>query len=254
MAVDDPVVARAKIRDDFMRRLFAVAISVGVGFAMSRMEWVRLGQAPLPDEWKQILILLTALIATVSSWDGYLMSIQSKPLNGTSRFAIDILLVLIYLFMLLTSSHSNFFLPILCAIFILYTVWDFLTVREHYGKYRLDDTTPRKAFISEALYVYAGGILGDKNVSKGPIITMCWTLFILGMTAITRMTPLYNTYAACILTMAGLLLYRKDKMTTGGWHDRGFSMGIRLILIAALLAGAAATPLAIRAFECAFQS
>jgi hypothetical protein len=81
---------RAQIRDDFIRRLFAVAISVGFAATLIKMKWVENGSWPAYHEWEQLAILATGLVATVLSWDGYLASIEAKPLNGYGSFAIDI--------------------------------------------------------------------------------------------------------------------------------------------------------------------
>jgi hypothetical protein len=93
----DPGLVRAKIRDDLIRRLFAVAISVGAATTLSRMGWVEHGRWPCLAEWQQLSILTAALMATVLSWDGYLYSINERPLRNFGRFAIDILLVFIYI-------------------------------------------------------------------------------------------------------------------------------------------------------------
>lgn len=55
---------RAEIREDFAKRLFAVAISVGFATTIARMEWIKLGEFPTAAEFDQILILITGLIAT----------------------------------------------------------------------------------------------------------------------------------------------------------------------------------------------
>src|SRR5260370_12000465 len=104
---------RAKIRDDLIRRLFAVAISIGFAATLIKMGWVEKGSVPTLPEWEQLCILLTGLIATVLSWDGYLASIAAKPLIGFWRFAIDIMLVFIYMFFLISSAKPCFWLPLL---------------------------------------------------------------------------------------------------------------------------------------------
>jgi hypothetical protein len=44
---------------------------------------------------------------------------QEQPLNDYARFAIDILLVFIYMFFLISSKRPEFWLPILAVVFFL---------------------------------------------------------------------------------------------------------------------------------------
>jgi hypothetical protein len=99
-----------EIRGDFIRRLSAIAISVGFGAALARMKWLTAGTIPSFGEWSQIEILVVAMTATVLSWDGYLMSIHDKPLLGTWRFLIDVTLVFTYMILMMTSQHANFWM------------------------------------------------------------------------------------------------------------------------------------------------
>src|SRR5690348_9899510 len=127
--------ARASIRGDFLRRLFAVAISVGFATTLVRMPWVQSFSAPTSDEWKQLVVLCVGLFATVASWDGYLLSITKKPLRSVGRYGIDILLVFIYMLFLILSGHHRVWPWLLAVIFALYTIWDALSVREHVSYY-----------------------------------------------------------------------------------------------------------------------
>lgn len=124
-----------QIRGDLIRRLFAVAISVGAASTLARMRWVNGGCPPDLREWQQLSILAAATVATVLSWDGYLVSIEDRPLKGVGQFAIDIFLVFIYMFLLMTSYHRTWWLFIHALTFGLYVIWDFLTVSEHTDYY-----------------------------------------------------------------------------------------------------------------------
>src|SRR5258705_6031783 len=97
----------AEYRLDLVRRLFAVAISLGIGAAIVRADWITQGRVPEGQEVEQIAIVLLALFATVLSWDGYLMSVSKKPLHDWPRFAIDVFLVFTYMFLIVTSNKSN---------------------------------------------------------------------------------------------------------------------------------------------------
>lgn len=116
-AAEDVRQARADARADLVRRLFAVAISIGFGATLAPMNWVQNGRLPGPDEFDQTLALLTALLATVLSWDGHLLSMRSTPLFDFWRFLINIALAFIYMFLLMASVHPGCVLWTLAIIF-----------------------------------------------------------------------------------------------------------------------------------------
>ena len=132
---DDPRRARAEARADLIRRLFAVAISVGFAATLARMNWVQNGTLPNAAEANQTLILATALLAAILGWDGHLLAMTDKPLFGFCRFLINLALVFIYMFLLMASAHPECLLWTLAVIFILYVVWDVLTMRERISSY-----------------------------------------------------------------------------------------------------------------------
>ena len=132
---DDAQRARAEARADLIRRLFAVAISVGFAATLARMTWVQNGTLPNPAELNQTLILGTALLAAILGWDGHLVAMSEKPLFGFWRFLINLALVFIYMFLLMASAHPECMLWTLAVIFALYVAWDVLTMREQIARY-----------------------------------------------------------------------------------------------------------------------
>jgi hypothetical protein len=134
-AAEDVRQARADARADLVRRLFAVAISIGFAATLARMQWVQNGRLPEPDEFNQTLALLTALLATVLSWDGHLLSMRYTPLFDFWRFLINIALAFIYMFLLMASVHPGCVLWTLAIIFFLHVVFDVLTIREDVASY-----------------------------------------------------------------------------------------------------------------------
>jgi hypothetical protein len=236
---------RAKIRDDFIRRLFAVAVSVGFATTLIKMRWVESGSFPTIPEREQLAILLTGLIATVLSWDGYLASIADKPLNGYWRFAIDIVLVFIYMFFLISSPRPSFWLPILAIIFGLYVLWDALTVREHMRHYDVslipaESGDEYRAKASDVARVYLRGFLNKADTNRGPIITLSWAIFFVILMFLNLKSAPYQVFVTCGIAIIALILYRCDKMVVSGVSTvRGYAMLYRSILIATLLAFAA---------------
>jgi hypothetical protein len=232
---------RAEIRKDFIRRLFAVAISVGFATTLVRMDWVEKGDLPAGAEIDQLFILFLGLIVTVLSWDGYLASIEKKPLNGDGRFWIDIALVFIYMFLLISSKQSDFWLFTLVVIYVLYAAWDFLTVREHMVSYNKElvpsaATSDDRAPLRQILRVYADGFKDRTGIDRGPISTFSWALFFIFLWLIHRSLPTVGTIGTCLFAISGLALYRYDKRKTlKGQTVRGFSMPQRAILVVVIL-------------------
>jgi len=235
-----PEDVRAKIRDDLIRRLFAVAISVGAATTLAQMKWIDVpGRWPCMPEWQQLFILVAALTATVLSWDGYLFSIAERPLRDFRRFAIDILLVFIYMFLLMTSKLLVWWLFIHALIFTLYAIWDLLTVHDWKPKYYYGiPEGPRQTIKG----VYIGGLKDSPDVSRGPIITIVWglyfwALFILNDRALNWLNlPGLRAHivGTTFFVVLGLYLYRQDKAPPR------YTMCKRLGWIAALLLGSAA--------------
>src|SRR5579871_5200059 len=140
--------SKAEIRSDLVGRLFAVGVSVGFATAITRMNWVRTGEFPTTAELDQILILAGGLIASLLSWDRYLAAMETAPPTNFWRYAIDVCLVFIYMFLLITSNNPGFFLPILTIIFCLYVVRDLLIVQQLVGGYKIDlSTLDRKSVV-----------------------------------------------------------------------------------------------------------
>jgi hypothetical protein len=89
----------SKDRIDFVKRLFAVTVSVGFAGQLSHI----IASAPHPTEhhldvwplfvssWRPSLLLLSSVCAVVASWDGYLAAVDAYKLNDAPRFYIDLL-------------------------------------------------------------------------------------------------------------------------------------------------------------------
>ncbi|MPZ39106.1 MAG: hypothetical protein GEU95_13810 [Rhizobiales bacterium] len=230
---------RAKIRDDLIRRLFAVAISVGAATTIAQMNWVQSGRWPCMAEWQQQLILVAAMTATVLSWDGYLFSIADRPLRIFWRFAIDILLVFIYMVLLMTSKLLVWWLFIHALIFTLYAIWDFLTVYDWLPKYYY--RTPEGT--SQTIRgVYIGGLRNSPDVSRGPIITIVWGLYFWALYFLNDWMPYWfnvsglrdRIIGTTLFVVLGLYFYRSDKI-------KRYSMCRRLGWVAVLLGAYAAS-------------
>lgn len=211
---------KAEIRADFMKRWFAIALSVGFATALSRMPWIEKGliaKPELPIDYEQInqaLRLMAATAATLLSWEGYLNSIRTKPLTDGIRFYIDVLLVTIYLVLLLTSASQHFWIWLHFSTFVIYIFWDFVSIGVHRHAYIISGDV--KDFSRRSIYKYT--ILGNAHVRHGPLVTLIWPIYLLTIavcyqtifTVAERGTlPVTALYFS--LVVLGLLGYRGDK-------------------------------------------
>lgn len=231
----------AEFRLDLVRRLFAVAISLGVGTAIVRADWVTHGRWPHGQEVEQIAIVLLALYATVLSWDGYLMSVTRKPLNDWPRFAIDVFLVFTYMFLLVTSNNSNFWLPIVCVMYALYVLWDGLSILQFPTLFDASAESKNRARVSTAVRVFTLAVVDHAGIDRGPLISLVWAIYFLLVLAMTWKFPAFNFYAAIALAAAGMTVYRTDKAKRRN-GVRGFTRFERgaafiLLLLSAVLTG-----------------
>ena len=134
MDVEKQREAERNDRVDFVKRLFAVAISVGFATQVSRIiqEQQTSHRALLSvasDHRVGLILLLASLFIVVGSWEGYLASIRGKPLDDTIRFYIDIAIVFEYLLLMLCSELPQEWFAIHFLIFGTYLIWDIFARR-----------------------------------------------------------------------------------------------------------------------------
>jgi hypothetical protein len=196
--------ARAEARADLLRRLFAVAVSVGFAATLARMGWVQNGALPGPAELNQTLILATALLAAVLGWESHLLAMTEKPLFGIWRFLINLVLVFIYMFLLMASAHPECVLWTLAVIFILYVVCDVLTVREQVANTAVLDGVPGATAV-QIWSMYANGFTGRAKVSSGPAITLAWAGYFVLLAVIANGRAYAHLRTTCIFALIGLV-------------------------------------------------
>lgn len=228
---------KEEIREDFMKRWFAIAISVGFATALASMPWLK---DEVPFDWtqgQQLIRLAVAMLATLLSWEGYLLSIQSKPLTEGWRFAIDVFLVLLYLLLLLTSKFSFLWLWLHASAFIFYCIWDWLSIRGHRLAYVIAppiDGAP----LPSVWDVYRGSLADDPNIYRGPAITLMWPIYFwsLPISYEYSLLPSFKgTPAATILyglfVLIGLYGYRLDKGQRFNFPARLLALSVSALVI-----------------------
>jgi hypothetical protein len=170
-----PLTRRAKAieRADFIKRFFAVAVSVGFASKIVRFDFLSAGQFPSYDELHQLLLLIFAMGVIVGSWEFYFPTIANLPLIDWQRFAVDMIIVSLYMILLSSNQHVGVFFLCLTAIMLLYVVWDTLSMRAYPAHYNIDRFTPRNV-----VKVYAVGIASPEG-RRGhgrlePFISLWW--------------------------------------------------------------------------------
>lgn len=229
---------RAADRLDLVRRLFGVAISVGVSSAIINADWVDERRMPnAGSDLEQIIIVCLALFATVLSWDGYLMSVKTKHLNDW-RFTIDVALVFTYMFLIVTSDTSSFWLPIIVVIYLLYVLWDGLTVLQYPEMYDRPGQDTLRPLLPTLWRVYWRGLFGRTDVDRGPAISLSWA-FYFGALLVIKLYANLGEFSSLAFAFVGLFFYRYEKRRKVD-DVRGLPTLLRMTLIAMLLFGAAA--------------
>jgi hypothetical protein len=233
--------ARADARADLVRRMFAVAISVGFAATLAKMNWVQNGALPGPAELNQTLILATALLAAVLGWESHLAAMMEKPLFGFWRFLVNLVLVFIYMFLLMASAHPECVLWTLAVIFVLYVVCDVLSMREQIAGYDPALAGVARATAAQIGNIYAGAFAGRPQVSPGPAITLAWTFYFVLLAIAGNGRAYAHIRATCVFALIGLLGYWVDtaSLTRSGTGRHGMRMRMRAIVILAALAAAA---------------
>jgi hypothetical protein len=233
---DDTRRARAEARADLIRRLFAVAISVGFAATLARMTWVQNGTLPNAAELNQTLILGTALLAAILGWDGPLLAMTDKPLFGFCRFLVNLALVFIYMFLLMSSAHPECLLWTLTVIFALYVLWDVLAIREQIASYDPALAGVPHASATQIWNVYAGGFAGRAQVAPAPAITLAWAGYFVLLALIANGRAYAHLRTTCMFALIGLVGFWID-VSPRQEHGARYSMRRRaFVIIAALVA------------------
>jgi hypothetical protein len=221
------MLSKEDIRADFMKRWFAVAVSVGFASTIVTMPTLQTGEELDFAQQEQIARLAVAMIATLLSWEGYLLSINKKPLIDFLRFAIDVVLVLIYLILLLTSKFSGFWLWLHAITFSIYVAWDVLSIRQFRRQFVTDEAPGD--FQPTVWQVYWGGLRNNLQIYRGPVITLFWAAFFWTLPfAYPEQVP-GATFFFAAFVLWGLVMYRLDK------HYR-WGIGTRMLAVAASVA------------------
>jgi hypothetical protein len=197
----------AENRADFIRRLFAVTVSVGFANQLIAMDWVRDTRWPAVGELPRVFFLFLGLFLVIQSWEGYFVELEKRSLETRGRFYVDAVIVFAYLVLLSVSNGTAAFLLVICIIFFLYIVWDFLTFREYYAQY---------GAINGRLATYGGGVAraicgaSELRHKLSTLVAFLYFLVIYGIYLQIKSLH-WSRYAIGLAVLLGLVGYRWDQ-------------------------------------------
>lgn len=209
---------RAQNRADFLRRLFAVIVSVGFATQLVQMDSVKNGRIPTGADLVHLVFLAVGLVLIIQSWEEYFSTIEVMPLTKPIRFYIDITILFSYLLLLMYSSSVLQFLLIVSAIFVLYWLWETFVYVEYPTHY-----APRTGSGESAENPYWNGIIYSASDINSPlrlalstILALVYFLMLYFICLDARHATwapalLKNPYFYAILVLLGLIGYRIDQ-------------------------------------------
>jgi hypothetical protein len=197
----------AKNRADFIKRLFAVTVSVGFANQLIQMKWVKDNQFPGVGEFPHIIFLVLGLFLVIQSWEGYFVTLEDRPLEDPARFYIDTTIVFAYLVLLSVSKGTATFLFVICVIFFLYIVWDLLTFREYHPEYNVADGRVATYLCNTAKAIRQPSTLRPKLLT---LLAFAWFLEVYGTYLQIKKVP-GSIYAIAAAVFLGLWVYRSDQ-------------------------------------------
>jgi hypothetical protein len=161
-----------------------------------------------------------------------------KPLFGFCRFLVNLALVFIYMFLLMSSAHPECLLWTLTVIFALYVLWDVLTMRERISSYDPSLAGVPRATAAQIRNVYAGGFAGAAHLSPGPAITLAWTGYFVLLAIIANGRAYAHIRTTCVFALIGLVSFWIDAAPRQDDGARGHPMRRRMLVILGVLIAA----------------
>jgi prefoldin subunit 5 len=196
-------------RKDLIRRLVAVAISVGFAsqiVLMNVFEWWTQGAHLGDPQAAQLARLITGMLVILLGWDWYDRDVEDKPLTRIARFILDAVIVITQLLLLLSSGDSHLWSRLLVAVFALYVVWDILAIVDHPSAFARP--SPRSAWWhvpKDVGYAYIGG-LGRDEKNHGPLINVVWLAYFYTVLLVLPFPGKYGAFAQCLMVALGACL------------------------------------------------
>jgi Ca2+/Na+ antiporter len=203
-----------KFRIDFIDPLFAVAIHIGFVENLFEHKWFKDRALPNTGEsWADVLLFIIGLLVIVLSWVGYHNSINNKPIRDDWRFMLDIVLLVLYIFLLVYSSDVKWMAAWMVLIFVVYAAWDYAKTLEYPEDY-YPNRQPRgpRTYISRCW----SGWWRCRNSfpSFSEVVTFGWMVFFVVLLPLAHRPESGTTagrIASAVIFGACACLYRFDK-------------------------------------------
>lgn len=111
----------------FIDPMFAVMIAAAVGETI--LVWVKQGDIP---GFFTLMSVIIGYVNLLLSWFGYHKSVLKKPILGSLRFIVTVILLPLYLLTIVLTTKPFYCVALTyAAIFFLWSFWEYLKYREH---------------------------------------------------------------------------------------------------------------------------
>lgn len=110
----------------FIDPMFAVMIAAAV--AETILVWVKQGAIP---DFFTLMVVIVGFVNLLLSWFGYHKSVLKKPILGSLRFIVTVVLLPLYLLTVVLATKPFYCVALTyAAIFFLWSFWEYLKYRE----------------------------------------------------------------------------------------------------------------------------
>jgi hypothetical protein len=214
-----------KFRIDFIDPLFAVAIHIGFVEGLLTESWAHDRTFPAFNDIANIWMFFVGLFfVIVTSWVGYHLSIERRPLKQNERFYIDIVLLVLYFFVLLYFRSPSKMCVLLVLIYVFYIAWDYYKTREYDQEFYGGGPPPTGIGY---LRLCARGWFRRNSAPAliGEVVTFGWAIFFLALASLVgvlQSSADWVKFSVGIAIMIANILYRSDKR-----HEDGRSVPFR---------------------------
>ncbi|WP_024694759.1 hypothetical protein [Pseudomonas syringae] len=111
----------------FIDPMFAVMIAAAVGETI--VVWVKQGDIP---NFFTLTVVIVGYVNLLLSWFGYHKSVLKRPIRGSLRFVVTVVLLPLYLLTVVLATKPFYCVALTyAAIFFLWSFWERLKYREY---------------------------------------------------------------------------------------------------------------------------
>jgi hypothetical protein len=172
-----------------------------------------------PRDLADMFMFCAGLWVLIASWLGYHTSINAKAIKGDARFILDIVLLVLYIFLLLTFRSVPVVAILMGCISIVYVCWDYFKTAEYPQDYYGSDRPP---WIDQYLIRCARGWWNWETNDRliGGIVNVGWAIFyvlIIPFSFLAFFATDGGKFVFAVILIISTILYRYDKQHQGFW-------------------------------------